>query len=448
MTIRLGRERDFSRNGRNSVSIELMIFPSMDGQLGRREHGARGNDKAVPMSTETPPLPPTALSLLRAFRHRNYRLFFFGQLVSLMGTWMQSVAQGWLVYSMTHSPFLLGLVSFCAQVPVFFVAPFGGTISDRVDRRRMLIVTQGLSMLQAAILAALTLSGIVQVWEIVLLALSMGLINAFDVPTRQSFTIEMVGREDLRNAIALNSMMFNLARIVGPSAAGLLVAFAGEGVCFALNAFSYAAVLASLIVIQLAPRVRPAPEHPLREMRAGFVYAWRTRPIRVALMLVAISSCFGGAYLSLMPAFARDVLHQGSEGLGFLMASVGLGALGGAYALSRVHDRHLMLTPVLATAGFGVCLILFSHSHWLPLSMVLLLPTAFCLMLLGGSSNTILQTVSDDHMRGRVISFYAMAFMGMMPWGSLLLGWLATRIGISEAVTVGALVVVASAVVA
>jgi MFS family permease len=420
--------------------------------LGGREHITRASDKPVPMSTHSdtpsPSLTPTALSLLRAFRHRSYRLFFAGQLVSLMGTWMQSVAQGWLVYTLTHSPLLLGLTSFAALVPVFFIAPFGGTISDRVDRRRMLIVTQSLSMLQAAVLAGLTLAHVVQVWEIVVLAFSMGLINAFDVPTRQAFTIEMVGREDLRNAIALNSVMFNLARIVGPSAAGLLVAFAGEGVCFALNALSYAAVLASLIAIRVEPRPRPVPEHPLREMQAGFVYAWQTRPIRVALMLVAISSCFGASYLTLMPAFARDVLHQGSEGLGFLMASVGVGALAGGYALSRVHERHLMITPVLAAAAFGVCLILFSRSHWLPLSMALLLPTAFSLMLLGGSSNTILQTVADDRMRGRVVAFYAMAFMGMMPWGSLLLGFLATRIGVSEAVTGGALVVIASAVVA
>ena len=196
---------------------------------------------------------PTALSLFRALRHRNYRLFFAGQLVSLMGTWMQSVAQSWLVYSMTHSPFLLGVTSFCAQVPVFFVSPFGGTISDRLDRRRLLIVTQSLAMLQAGILAFLTLTHVVEVWQIIVLALSLGLVNAFDVPTRQAFTIDMVGREDLRVAISLNSVMFNLARIVGPSAAGFLVATAGEGACFALNAFSYGAVLAGLLAMDIAP---------------------------------------------------------------------------------------------------------------------------------------------------------------------------------------------------
>ena len=226
---------------------------------------------------ETAPVPPspTALALLTVFRHRNYRLFFAGQLVSLMGTWMQSVAQGWLVYSLTHSPLFLGLTSFCGLVPVFFVAPFGGTISDRVDRRTLLVVTQALSMLQATILATLTLTGVVKAWDVVALAFTMGLINAFDVPTRQAFTIEMVGREDLRNAIALNSVMFNLARIVGPSAAGLLVAFAGEGVCFAINALSYAAVLTSLILMQVEKRPKRLTEHPLRELKAGFAYAWK-----------------------------------------------------------------------------------------------------------------------------------------------------------------------------
>lgn len=388
---------------------------------------------------------PGATELFRVFRHRNYRLFFVGQLVSLMGTWMQSVAQGWLVYTLTHSPLLLGLTSFCGQVPVFFVSPFGGTISDRVDRRRMLIVTQSLSMLQAAILAVLTLTHEVRVWHVLVLALSMGLINAFDVPTRQAFTMEMVGRADLRNAIALNSIMFNLARIFGPTAAGFLIAAAGEGVCFALNAFSYGAVLAGLLMMNVVQRTRPIAEHPLRELKAGFVYGWSMRPIRVALLLVAVSSCFGASYLALMPAFARDVLHQGSEGLGFLMASVGAGALCGAYALSRLADRRLTITPIAAAGSFGVCLIAFAHSHALVLSMLLLLPTAFSLMLLGGSTNTIIQLLSEDRMRGRIVALYAMAFMGMMPWGALILGTLASRWGVGNAVTIGGALVVLSA---
>ncbi len=389
---------------------------------------------------------PSALALFRVLRHRNYRLFFAGQLVSLMGTWMQSVAQGWLVYTMTHSPLLLGLTSFCSQVPVFFVSPFGGTISDRLDRRRLLIVTQGLAMVQATVLACLTLAHAVTVWEIVGLALTLGLINSFDVPTRQAFTIEMVGREDLRYAISLNSVMFNLARIVGPSAAGLLVAVAGEGVCFSLNAFSYGAVLIGLAMMKTAPRrSSPVREHPLRALWEAIAYIRATKPIRTSLLLIAVSSCFGASYLALMPAFARDVLHQGSEGLGFLMAAVGAGALCGAYALSRIHDRHLMTTPVVAAAIFGASLILFSQSHWLPLSMALLLPTAFGLMLLGGSCNSIIQTLVDDRMRGRVVAFYSMAFMGMMPWGSLLLGWLAAQIGVTWTVTLGGTVVIGAA---
>ena len=386
---------------------------------------------------EAPLEAPTALALLRVFRHRNYRLFFTGQLVSLMGTWMQSVAQGWLVYSMTHSPFLLGLTSFASQIPLFFMSAFGGAIADRVERRRLLIVTQSLSMVQAGLLATLTLTGLVQVWEVMALALCMGLINAFDVPTRQAFTIDMVGREDLRHAIALNSIMFNLARIVGPTAAGILVAVAGEGVCFALNSVSYAAVLTSLVLMHVAAKPKRVTEHPLRELKAGAAYAWRTRQIRVSLMLVAVCGAFGAAYIPLMPAVARDVLHQGSEGLGFLMGSVGAGALLGAYALARLHERHLTLAPVLAAASFGASLILFSNSHSLALSMALLLPTAFSLMLLGGSTNTILQTVAEDHFRGRVISFYTMSFVGMMPWGSLILGTLASHIGIGHAITIG-----------
>ncbi len=394
---------------------------------------------------EAPLVAPSALALLRVFRHRNYRLFFTGQLVSLMGTWMQSVAQGWLVYTMTHSPFLLGLTSFAGQIPVFFISAFGGTIADRVDRRRMLIVTQSLSMVQAGVLAVLTLTGEVQVWQVIALAFSMGLINAFDVPTRQAFTIDMVGREDLRNAISLNSVMFNLARIIGPTAAGLLVAVAGEGVCFAINSLSYAAVLTSLILMQVAPRPARATEHPLRELKDGAAYAWRTRQIRVSLMLIAVCSAFGAAYIPLMPAVARDVLHQGSDGLGFLMSSVGAGALIGAYALARIHERHLTLTPIIAAACFGVSLILFSNSHSLLLSMALLLPVAFSLMLLGGSTNTIIQTVAEDRMRGRVISFYTMGFIGMMPWGSLLLGTIASHFGVSAAITIGGIVCICGA---
>ena len=407
----------------------------------------------VPTPEETPPpeagtARPSALALLQVFRHRNYRLFFTGQLVSLMGTWVTSVAQGWLVYSMTHSPFLLGLVSFCGQVPVFFISSFGGMISDRVDRRKLLVVTQALSMLQAAALATLTLMGIIQVWHIVALALFKGFVNAFDVPTRQAFTIEMVGKSDLRNAISLNSVMFNLARIVGPTIAGILVATVGEGLCFTIDAISYGAVLISLIMMHVVPKPFRVHGHPWQELKAGFAYAWGNRQIRISLMLIAVCSAFGASYIPMMPAFVRDVLNEGSRGLGFVLGAVGAGALCGAYALARIHDRHLTLTPMIAAASFGVGLILFANSHSLLVAMLLVLPTAFSLMLLGGSTNTIIQTVSEDHMRGRVVSFYAMGFMGMMPWGSLLLGWLGSRIGVGQSVAVGGSVCILAAIVA
>lgn len=392
--------------------------------------------------------PSSALALLAAFQHRNYRLFFAGQLVSLMGTWMQSVAQAWLVYRLTHSPFLLGFTSFCAQVTVFFMASFGGMIADRVDRRKMLLVTQGLSMMQAAILAGLTIAGIVQVWEIIALAFGIGLINSVDVPTRQAMTMDMVGRQDLRHAIALNSMMFNLARVIGPSIAGVLIALVGEGPCFALNALSFGAVLTSLLLMDLPSRTRRAGGNAFRDIAAGYRYSLATPQIRVALMLVGVSAMFGAAYLSMLPAFARDILHGTSTSYGTLMTGVGIGALIGAYGLSRIHERWLTAAPIVASASFGMCLILFSHSHVLWLSVLLLLPTACSLMLLGGTTNTIIQIAADEHYRGRVISHYTQSFLGMMPWGSLLLGFLASRIGIAESVTLGGAIVVASAALA
>src|ERR1051326_6750360 len=391
MTMRLGKVRPLSRNGSKSTSVETMAMspnsdqPDASTQAGGlTSAGTPFDEPPAEREVEQLARPSSALALLTVFRHRNYRLFFSGQLVSLMGTWMQSVAQAWLVYRLTHSPFLLGLTSFCAQVTVFFMASFGGMIADRVDRRKMLLVTQSLSIIQAGILAGLTIAGIVQVWEIIILAFGIGLINSVDVPTRQAMTIDMVGREDLRHAIALNSMMFNLARVIGPSIAGALIAIAGEGPCFALNALSFAAVLTSLLLMRL-----PSPPHrrtgrPLRDILLGYRYSLRTPHIRTALMLVGMSSMFGAAYLSLLPAFARDILHGSSASYGTLMTAVGIGALIGAYSLSRIHERWLTRAPIVSSAAFGLCLIAFSHSHVLWLSVLLLLPTACSLMLLGG----------------------------------------------------------------
>ncbi|HEY2070245.1 MAG TPA: MFS transporter [Rhizomicrobium sp.] len=403
-----------------------------------------------PAEAEIAPIaePSSSLALLAVFRHRNYRLFFSGQLVSLMGTWMQTMAQAWLVYHITHSPLLLGFTTFCAQVTVFFMASLGGMIADRVDRRRMLLVTQALAMTQAAVLAVLTLTGLVQVWEIIALAFGLGLINSVDVPTRQSMTLDMVGRGDLRSAIALNSMMFNLARVVGPSLAGFLVHVVGAGVCFGLNAVSFAAVLTSLFLMRFPERKAVPPQHPLRQVLEGYRYTFSQPRIRTAMMLVAASSVFGASYLSMMPAFASDVLHGDARTLGYLMTSVGAGALIGAYGLSRIHERWLDMAPVLASISFGACLIAFSQSHVLWVSILLLLPTALSLMLLGGTTNTLIQTTADERFRGRVISHYTQCFLGMMPWGSLLLGAIGSRFGVTHAVTVGGAVVILAGVVA
>lgn len=391
---------------------------------------------------------PRRAGLLKVFRHRNYRLFFGGQLVTFIGTFVQVVAQGWLVYSLTYSAFLLGVTSFAGLIPGFFLSPFAGAVSDRVDRRKVLMVTRSLAMLQAFALAILTLTHLVHVWHVILLAFALGIVNAFDVPTRQAFTLDMVEREDLRSAISLNSMMFNLARVLGPTIGGFFVALVGEGMCFAINGLFTSAVLSSYFRMKIPskpPRVR---EHPWAEMKQGFAYAWRTRLIRVSLVLVTVTSCFGASYLTLMPAIARDILHQNSQGLGLLMGSVGMGALMGAYALAQIPERWLRMTPPVAAAAFGVSLILFSQSHWLSLSMLLLLPVSFSLMLVGGATNTIIQTVAEEHLRGRVVSLYTMSFMGMMPWGSLLLGYLGSHIGVAEAVLIGGSVCILGAIVA
>lgn len=388
---------------------------------------------------------PSALALFEVFRHRNYRVFFSGQIVSLMGGWVTMVAQGWLVYSLTNSPLMLGVVAFCSQVPVFFLSAFGGMIADRVDRRKLIIVTQALCMVQASMLAILTLTGVIAVWHIVVLALFKGVINAFDMPTRQAFTTDMVGKADLRNAIALNSVMFNIARILGPAVAGILVATVGEGICFAIDALSYGAVLTSLFLIRVAPRPQRVLAHPLQELKAGFIYAWHNRQIRQALMLIGVCSAFGASYIQMMPAFVRDVLGEGSRELGYLLGAIGAGALCGAYALARIHDHRLSTVPILSAATFGLALCLFAYAPTLPLAMIVSVPTAFSLMLLGGSTNTIIQTVAADHMRGRVVAFYTMGFLGMMPWGSLMLGWLGGLIGVGHAIAAGGAICVLAA---
>lgn len=370
--------------------------------------------------------------ILRALRHRNYRLFFTGQSISLVGTWMTRVATSWLVYRMTHSAELLGLVSFASLIPTLLLTPLAGVLADRWDRRRILVLTQVLSMAQSFILAALTLSGVIQVWQIIALNLFQGCVNAIDMPARQAFLVEMVeDREDLSNAIALNSSMFNGARLVGPAIAGVLIAISGEGVCFLADGFSYVAVILSLLAMKIKrslAALEPAPM--LRGLAEGFRFAFGFTPIRAILLLTALTGLIGMPYTVLMPVFARDVLGGDAHTFGFLMSCVGLGALTGAlYLASRRSVRGLGRIIPLSAALFGMGLIAFSLSRSLPLSCLLLFAAGFGMMVQTASGNTILQTIVDDDKRGRVMSFYGTALLGMTPFGGLLAGYLAGLIG-------------------
>ncbi len=378
-------------------------------------------------------------ALLRALRHRNFQLFFGGQLISLTGTWMQMVAQSWLVYRLTGSALLLGTVGFAGQIPVFLLAAAGGTVADRHNRHRVVIAAQASAMLLALVLAGLTLAGRVQVWQIVLLAALLGVVNAFDIPARQAFLVEMVGKEDLMNAIALNSSMFNGARVVGPAVAGLLVASIGEGWCFFANGISYLAVIAGLLLMKLAPqRVADRSASPLDHIAEGFRFAWRTEPIRALLLLIGLVSVVGMPYTVLMPIFADQILHGGPRGLGLLMGATGVGALAGALVLAaRAGLTGLGRWVVLSSAGFGASLILFSFSRWFWLSFVLLLPAGFAMMLEMAVSNTLIQAMVPDHLRGRVMAVYSMMFMGMAPMGALGAGVVAQKLGAPWTVAIG-----------
>ncbi|HEU4829488.1 MAG TPA: MFS transporter [Gemmatimonadales bacterium] len=377
--------------------------------------------------------------MLRALNHRNYRLFISGQLISLIGTWMQSVAQAWLVYRLTGSPVLLGAVGFAGQIPVFLLAPVGGLFADRHDRRRLLLVTQSVSMLLALVLGALTLSGRIDVWHVATIAALLGVVNGFDIPTRQAFVTELVGRQDLVNAIALNSSMFNGARIVGPAVAGVVVAAVGEGWCFVANGVSYLAVLTGLLSIR-----RPVPVREGRkgtafaEASEGFRFAADTAPVRALLLLLGLVSLTGMPYAVLMPVIAASVLGVGASGLGMLMGASGAGALAGALVLARRRSvRGLGRWVATAAGGFGSSLILFSFSRSFLLSVILLLPVGFTMMIQMSSSNTLIQSMVPDRLRGRVMAVYSMMFMGMAPFGALLAGLLADRLGAPATIAIG-----------
>ena len=390
-----------------------------------------------------PPRDPQSRipAMFRALRSRNYRLFFSGQIISLIGTWMQSVAQSWLVYRLTGSSLLLGLVGFAGQIPVFLLASIGGMVADRRSRYRIVIATQTTAMLLAFILSGLTLLGHIKVWEIMLVASCLGVVNAFDIPTRQAFVVEMVGQQDLINAIALNSAMVNGARILGPAVAGITVAAIGEGWCFFANGVSYIAVIVGLLLMRVAPRPRHNHRSGLQSLVEGFQWVARTAPIRSLLLLLGLVSLTGMPYVVLMPIFADRVLHSGARGLGLLMGATGVGALGGTLALAARHGvRGLGRWVMFAAMGFGVALILFSFSHWFWLSILFLMPAGFALILQMASSNTLIQSMVPDELRGRVMAVYSMMFMGMAPFGALLAGAIAQHVGAPITVRLGGIV--------
>ena len=378
--------------------------------------------------------------IFRALSHRNYRLFFGGQSISLIGTWMQQIAMSWLVYRLTHSAFLLGVVGFTGRIPTFLFAPLAGVLVDRWSRHRLLVITQILSTIQALILAFLVLTGMITVWHIIFLSLFLGFVNAFDVPVRQSFVVDMVEKEeDLGNAIALNSSIGTSARLFGPSIAGILIATVGEGMCFLLNGLSFLAVIAALLAMKIPRRKREMQNRQvIQGLKEGFSYAFGFAPIRSLLLLLGLVSLMGMPYQVLMPIFAGKILHGGPHTLGFLMAASGCGALAGTiYLASRKSVLGLGRIIVISSSLFGIGLITFSLSRVFWLSFLLMLLTGSGMMVQMASTNTVLQTIVEEDKRGRVMSFYAMAFMGMVPFGSLLAGSLANNIGAPYTVMIG-----------
>jgi MFS family permease len=386
--------------------------------------------------------------VFRSLKYRNYRLFFTGQSISLIGTWMQRIAMPWLVYHMTGSALLLGVVGFAGQIPTLILSPVAGVLTDRWSRYKVLLITQIVSLLQASVLAWLCLAGVIEIWEIVALSVILGCINAFDVPARHSFVIDMVeNKEDLGNAIALNSLMFNGARLIGPSIAGVMLATTSEGVCFLLNAISYIFVIISLMRMRLnITQIHKKAERILTELGEGLRYTFGFAPIKHLLILLSISSLMGMSYSVLMPVFAKEVLHGGSHTYGFLMGAAGFGALMGALFLAS-RKSVLKLGRIVPASAilFGSALLGLSFSRFFPISLVLMVFIGLGTMMQTAASNTILQTITDDDKRGRVMSFYSMSIMGTAPFGSLIAGGLAKLIGTPWTIFIGGFVTIIGA---
>lgn len=406
-------------------------------------------DPATPAPSSESPPPPPRVGVFRALRHRNYRLFFAGQTVSLVGTWVTRVATAWLVYRLTGSALLLGVVGFFSQIPTLILTPFTGVLVDRWNRHRILVVTQVLSMLQSFALAGLAFAGIITVRDVLLLQLAQGIINAFDTPARQAFVVEMVtDRNDLPNAIALNSSMVNASRVIGPSIGGIIIAAVGEAWCYLLDGVSYIGVIASLLAMRVTPRaLSDTKTRLIDELRAGYRYVTGFPPVKSALLLLALVSTMGMPYSVLMPAVARGALGGDSHTLGFLMTASGLGALGGAlYLASRRTIVGLGRVIAMAACTFGVGLVLFGFSRSFLLSMLVLPVVGGGMMVTMASTNTILQTIVEERLRGRVMAYYTMAFLGTAPVGSLIAGVVADRIGPMNTIILGGVACIAGGV--
>jgi len=404
-----------------------------------------GADSSEPQPTET----VSSLGAFRALHHRNYRLYFGGQMTSLAGTWMQSAAQAWLVLKLTNSSMMLGVVSFAQFTPILLVGLFAGVFVDRADRRRLIIVTQNLLMLSAFTLAALTWSGRVRVYHVIALAAFNGTIGAFDMPGRQSFVVEMVGYEDLANAIALNSMMFNGARMIGPAIAGLLIAWLGIGTCFFLNGLSFLAVIWSLTQMDVPARIiTESGARVMHQLREGLSYVWQHRPIFYQMALAAMANGFGYQYLVLVPLFARNVLHGDARTYGFLVAIQGLGSvLGAATLASRVTTRGIRNNLIVGLLISGVGIVVFGLSHRMFLSLAAQLVIGAGLTNFRASNNTLVQLFVSNDLRGRVMSTYQLAAVGMTPLGALEVGFVGNHVGPQQAVVICGVIILGCAAV-
>lgn len=378
-------------------------------------------------------------NITRAFKHENYRSFFFWQFISFTGTWIQGTAQSWLVYRLTGSAFFLGLVAFASSLPALILSPLSGVIADRFKRRNVLLTTQILCVIQGAILSVLFFSGNINKWQILVLSIFLGIANSFDVTARQTFIPLLVTRNDLMNAIALNSSMFNAARIIGPSLAGLLIAKYGEGICFILNVLSYLPFIIFLFFLNLKEQEVKEFKSSFIHLKEGLLFAWDTLPIRNLLFLLGTYSLWGMSFTTLMPIFSDQILHQGAKGLGILMGSSGIGAVTGALFLAS-RQKVIGIKKIIAfcTLTSSTCIFAFAFSKLYILSMILLTIIGFCSIIIVSGSNTAMQAISPDHLRGRIVGLFSMTFMGIFPLGSLAVGFLAHLFGAPIAVSIGA----------